>query len=74
MKYRIMTVVDQKQNNGSTYQFYRKKDEDGFMRVYETEDKSELAEEVEKLLNTLSKDEFMIVSVLLYNLDTDIDS
>ena len=74
MKYRIMTVVDSKQNGGSTYVVYRKKDDDGFMRIYETEDKAELAEEVEKLLLTLSKNEFIIVSVLDYNLDTDIDA
>ena len=36
--------------------------------------KAELAEEVEKLLLTLSKNEFIIVSVLDYNLDTDIDA
>ena len=74
MKYRIMMVVKQNPNNASFYEFYRKKDEDGFMRIYETEDKAELAEEVEKLLLTLSKNEFIIVSVLSYNLDTDIDS
>ena len=74
MKYRIMTVAKQNPNNASFYEFYRKKDDEGFMRVYETESKSELAEEVEKLLLKLSKNEFIIVSVLSYNLDTDIDN
>lgn len=74
MKYRIMTVAKQNPNNASFYEFYKKKDDEGFMRIYETESKSELAEEVERLLLKLSKTEFIIVSVLLYNLITDIDS
>ena len=74
MKYRIMTVMQARPNGASGYEFYRKKDAEGFMRIYETEDKAELANDVEALLNVRSKNEFIVVSVLDYNLDTDIDA
>lgn len=74
MKYRIMIVVESRPNNSSSYEFYKKRDEEGFIRVFETSDKSVLAEEVEELLNTKGKNEFLIVSVIDYNLDTDIDA
>lgn len=72
--YRIMTVVQQHPNGASTYEFYRKKDDEGFMRIYETDDKVELEKDVKTLLNTLSKNKFIIVQQLDYELDTDIDS
>lgn len=72
MKYRIMTVVENKPNNASSYEFYKKKDDEGFMRVFETDDKSSLANEVETMLNTKGKNEIIVVSILDYNLDTDI--
>ncbi len=74
MAYKIMTVVEQKQNNGSTYAFYKKKDTDGYMRVFEAADKAELETEVESMLNEggYSKKQFIIVEQLDYNLDTDI--
>jgi hypothetical protein len=74
MAYKIMTVVEQKQNNGSTYTFYKKKDTDGYMRVFEAADKAELETEVESMLNEggYSKKQFIIVEQLDYNLDTDI--
>lgn len=72
--YKIMIIVQQHPNGASAYEFYRKKDDEGFMRIFETDDKVELEKEVKNLLNKFSKKQFIIVQQLDYELDTDIDS
>lgn len=72
--YKIMTIAEVSANDTSTYRFYKSKDSSGRNKVWETDDKSALEEKVEELLNgDYKKKDFIVVEVLDYEIETNID-
>ena len=71
--YKIMTVVKSGENNTSTYQFLKVKDEDGNFKVWSADSKTDLETQVESMLNgDYAKKDFIVVEPFNYELDTDI--
>ena len=72
--YKIMTIAEQSANDTSTYRFYKAKDASGKNRIWSTDDKSELEEKVEEMLNgDYKKKDFIVVEVLEYEIETNIE-
>ena len=72
--YKIMTIAEASANDTSTYRFYKAKDSSGKNRIWETDDKGELEEKVEEMLNgDYKKKDFIVVEVLDYEIETNID-
>lgn len=71
--YRIMVVKSKRENYGSLYQ-YLTTTIDGVTMPVEIKSKEELDVKVEKMLNVegYSKDDFIVVQVVDYNIDVDI--
>lgn len=71
--YRIMVVKSKRENYGSLYQ-YLTTTIDGVTMPVEIKNKEELDVKVEKMLNAegYSKDDFIVVQVVDYNIDVDI--
>lgn len=71
--YRIMTVAEESANNSSTYRFYKIKTTKGY-KIFETDDRSELEAQVEEMLNgDYKKKDVLVVDVIDYSIETDID-
>lgn len=71
--YRIMFVVSKKDNLESLYKF-ETTEIDGIVQYKEYDNLTDVADRaVELLSNGYSKDDFIIVTVKDYNIDTDID-
>ena len=71
--YRIMTVVEETANNSSTYRFYKVKTSKGY-KIYETDDKAVLEQQVEDMLNgDYRKKDLLVVNMIDYSIETDID-
>jgi len=72
--YKIMIVVEETANNSSKYQFLKVKNSKGNYVVWETDDKSELENQVENMLNgDYKKKDFIIVEPVKYEIDTNIN-
>lgn len=72
--YKIMVIADETANNTSTYRFYRDKDSSGKNSIWQTDDKSVLEEKVEEMLNgDYRKKDFIIVQVIDYEIETNIE-
>lgn len=71
--YRIMFVASKKDNLESLYKF-ETTEIDGIVQYKEYDNLTDVADRaVELLSNGYSKDDFIIVTVKDYNIDTDID-
>lgn len=71
--YRIMVLAEESANNSSTYRFYKVKTAKGY-KIYETDDKAELEQQVEDMLNgDYRKKDLLVVNLIDYTIETDID-
>lgn len=72
--YRIMILAEEAANNSSTYRFFKIKTSKGY-KIYETNDKAELEQQVEDMLNgDYRKKDLLIVDMIDYTIETDIDT
>ena len=71
--YRIMVLAEETANNSSTYRFFKIKTSKGY-KIYETDDKTELEQQVEDMLNgDYRKKDLLVVNMIDYSIETDID-
>lgn len=72
--YRIMILAEEAANNSSTYRFFKIKTSKGY-KIYETNDKAELEQQVGDMLNgDYRKKDLLIVDMIDYTIETDIDT
>jgi len=73
MAYRILTVVEKRQNDSSTYQWLKVPDEKGKSQVYETDSEPELEDKVKEMLSgNYSMSDLVVVQPLDYTVEVDI--
>ena len=67
--FRLMLVRSARENNKSLYQWYLETDENGNEQIYEVNNIEELSNKVKELLNTIPKDNIVIVHNVGFTLD-----
>ncbi len=75
MSYKIMTKVESKADNNSTYKYLKITDAEGNINIFEAETIAELKTQVESMLNDgdYAKSDFICIMPVDYEIDTDLE-
>lgn len=68
--FRLMLLRSARENYKSLYQWYLEKDKDGNEQIYEATSIEELSVKLKELLNTIPKDNIIIVHNIGFSVDT----
>ena len=68
--FRLMLLRSARENYKSLYQWYLEKDKDGNEQIYEATNIEELSVKLKELLNTIPKDNIIIVHNIGFSIDT----
>lgn len=67
--FRLMLLRSARENYKSLYQWYLEKDKDGNEQIYEATNIEELSVKLKELLNTIPKDNIIIVHNIGFSID-----